>query len=395
MEIHFCDLCNESVPQSDLDEGKAFIRKGRVVCATCDGLMSSPPSPGAAAPQLSSQPPGSAPGSIGAPGATGATGATGAPAPAGGPRAEAVAPAGRSSYGALLAGFLAVGAMLLVAGVTFMVQERLTEAVEDARAGRNALRDSLALEDGRLTDRFEAQREAHASDFRALNENLMNLRSALEVQSAELKGMIQGLDGRIEGLGAKISLLEGYDGRVRDNERELADVANLVAGLQGDARLLAEGLLELENRMAGVRVQEEPAAAGPPPWLALTEDLKSPNSGTRWTAVQALGETRDPAVIKYLVPMLEDVDIFVRMATARILGDLKSPTAIPALINALEDEEPSVREAAVVSLRSLSGRNFKFDPTASDNDRARRVKAWRDWWEKNQDDYLGEGAEAA
>src|SRR5882672_5074268 len=40
MKIHFCDLCNESVPQSDLDIGRAFMRKGRVVCATCDQLMS-------------------------------------------------------------------------------------------------------------------------------------------------------------------------------------------------------------------------------------------------------------------------------------------------------------------------------------------------------------------
>ena len=40
MKIHFCDLCNESVPQADLDEGRAFVRKGRVVCATCDRAMS-------------------------------------------------------------------------------------------------------------------------------------------------------------------------------------------------------------------------------------------------------------------------------------------------------------------------------------------------------------------
>src|SRR5262245_5414832 len=40
MKIHFCDLCNESVPQGDLDQGRAFIRKGRVVCAACDRAMS-------------------------------------------------------------------------------------------------------------------------------------------------------------------------------------------------------------------------------------------------------------------------------------------------------------------------------------------------------------------
>ncbi|HUR28151.1 MAG TPA: hypothetical protein VM509_08185, partial [Planctomycetota bacterium] len=39
MKIHFCDLCNESVPQSELDGGRAFMRKGRVVCVKCDQLM--------------------------------------------------------------------------------------------------------------------------------------------------------------------------------------------------------------------------------------------------------------------------------------------------------------------------------------------------------------------
>jgi len=42
MKIHFCDLCNESVPQADLDGGRAFQRKGRIVCAHCDAVMSHP-----------------------------------------------------------------------------------------------------------------------------------------------------------------------------------------------------------------------------------------------------------------------------------------------------------------------------------------------------------------
>ena len=39
MKIHFCDLCNESVPQADLDQGRAFIRKDRVICSTCENVM--------------------------------------------------------------------------------------------------------------------------------------------------------------------------------------------------------------------------------------------------------------------------------------------------------------------------------------------------------------------
>jgi hypothetical protein len=39
MDIHFCDLCNESVPQADLNQERAFVRNGRVICATCDRAM--------------------------------------------------------------------------------------------------------------------------------------------------------------------------------------------------------------------------------------------------------------------------------------------------------------------------------------------------------------------
>ena len=51
MKIHFCDLCNESVPQSDLDQGRARMLKGRVVCASCERAMSLA-APSAAAPSV-------------------------------------------------------------------------------------------------------------------------------------------------------------------------------------------------------------------------------------------------------------------------------------------------------------------------------------------------------
>ena len=51
--------------------------------------------------------------------------------------------------------------------------------------------------------------------------------------------------------------------------------------------------------------------------------------------------------------------------------------------------EAVVREAAMVSLHAITGRNFRFDPMAGPADRAKKVKAWRQWWEKAKDEYLG------
>jgi hypothetical protein len=84
--------------------------------------------------------------------------------------------------------------------------------------------------------------------------------------------------------------------------------------------------------------------------------------------------------------MLADNDVFVRMACARVLGDLGQTTAVPALIDALEDAEAPVREAASIALRSVTGKDLRFDPLGNEADRAKKVKAWREWWKKLQEE---------
>jgi HEAT repeat protein len=74
------------------------------------------------------------------------------------------------------------------------------------------------------------------------------------------------------------------------------------------------------------------------------------------------------------------------MATARVLGDLKSTSAVPALIDALEDSEAAVREAALGALRALTGKDLRFDPMASEAERSKKVKAWREWWKKVEEE---------
>ena len=100
------------------------------------------------------------------------------------------------------------------------------------------------------------------------------------------------------------------------------------------------------------------------------------------TAVDQLARSGDAAAAVPLLPLLRDEDLVVRMSVARALAALGNPLATPALIDALEDPEPPVREAAVVALRELTGRSFRFDPVASEADRARKVDAWRRWWER-------------
>ncbi len=96
-------------------------------------------------------------------------------------------------------------------------------------------------------------------------------------------------------------------------------------------------------------------------------------------AVEALGDTGDVGVLPYLVPMLKDKDVFVRLGAARVLGELGSLDAVAGLIDSLADSEPAVREGAVASLRLLSGEDFGFDHLGDEGARASAQTAWRRW----------------
>ena len=134
------------------------------------------------------------------------------------------------------------------------------------------------------------------------------------------------------------------------------------------------------------------AAAGQDPWSYLYDFLVAGDgedfvvmyftnySDHDLDAVYAMGDSEDPAVVPHLQGMLTDGDLFVRMATCRVLMDLGARSAIPPLIDALGDDQSAVREAAMVALRELAGRNFRFDPVAPQAERAKRQAEWRAWW---------------
>ena len=380
MEIYFCDLCNESVPQGDLERGRARMENGRVICQACEAAMSPEgegpegPAKGAAA-SAGDKPPTQAPA---APGAT--------PAPAAAPGGGAT-----GTVAVLLGSLALVTACALAAGLFAVFDARLRDLegqLSESESGRREDRLRLAQEwrrdlqelDARvgiLTERTEAARDERGG----LGERLETL--------ADLRGQLQGLEERLQGQ------LDAQDERALQKSELQA----------GDLDLLTDRLRDLEAeflRLAGrldagpavaataePAVASEPAGEEAPSWMGLVADLKSQNSGERWQAVQELGSTRDARVAPHLAPMLKDPDIFVRMATARILGDLGALVAVPSLIDALEDPEASVREAAVVSLRSLTDQDFRFNPGGKEADRAKRVKAWREWWSREADDLLG------
>lgn len=412
MKIHFCDLCNESVPQVDLDEGQAVLRNGRVVCAQCETAMSGEGIPGAAGTKEGDSP---APTGTAAPIPEGKPAETAAPenparvqppgtapapaapippayAPPAPPAPVAVAVPPLSSTGAAVAVVLASVALLLTVGATaflFDHVEKQTKEQKDA-IGRVETRAQMDIEVTKTRAEVKIGEAWDAIDL--AKEDLNNVRASLMTSSQEQKNLVDDLREDLVRFATELTSLEEVRVEISGHGQQLNQMSGRSSDLHAQILRLGDRLAEMEaQRIAIAAAPPTPVAEEPsrPAWWPHVGELKSQNSGTRWQAVTALGESGDPATSEYLLPMLKDPDIFVRMATARVLGDLAAPIGIPALIDALEDPEASVREAAVVALRSVTGREHRFDPNAKESERSKAVRRWRDWWQRAEDDFLG------
>ena len=370
MNVFFCDLCNESIPQADLDLGRAVRRNERLICAACEAAMSG-----------------------GAPLA--------APAPVAPPPVVAPRPAPPAQSSSLAAVALALAFVALVAAVgagsylywkleerTAALDQRVADAARAAPEHARTVSTALGEESrARETEISEARTEL----------------TALSARVAELERASEGtaaLQRRVEKLDERSGVLDDLLSRVDHQAGVLEQLSTTVAQMAA-ARMRAPDPTTSTpaNTPTGTPAKADPvrpAEAAPnavpakdAQWRRWVSELTSPDSSTRWQAVQTLGQSKDPEVVPHLIPMLDDADIFVRMAACRHLGDLGSVTAIPALIDTLEDEEAAVREAALVALQTLAGQSIAFDPGAREGDRAKRVKAWREWWDQASKEQAG------
>lgn len=362
MNLYFCDLCNESIPQADLDLGRAVRRGERLICAACESAMTTAPAQ-ADTPALVAQP---------------------LPRVAGSSASPVAAVALAFATVALLAGVAAAAYFFWrledqAQALGRQMSDLERTAPEHARTVSAALDDEAAAR--------EAEIAAARAALQALSERVHELEQADPQASA--------LERRIEKLDQRLAALDDLSSHVQHQSRVIDDLGRALAEVSRAPAAESTARAPEPPPETGPARASSPSPAASAPGGALFEkwvaDLASPDSGTRWQAVQWLGGTREPEAVPHLVPMLADEDIFVRMAACRHLGDIGSVEAIPALIDTLEDEEASVREAALVALRGLSGQSIPFDPLARDGDRSKRIKAWRDWWEDASKELLGRG----
>jgi hypothetical protein len=356
-DIHFCDLCNESVPDVDLKGGRAFLVKGRVVCATCNRAMSVTD------------------GVEGAP-----------PGPVSKPASYSAPHASARPRGNLFAVAIGTLALCLTAALGYWTYHQL-ESREVRASDRIS---SLQGQHDRLVQDFGHERQALLGQIAELEQRLagadqeqrqaFDQRLAEHARTADVIGTaVSRLEPKFATLDAAITRLDGQDEHIAVVEQRFAELARDLNVLQG----------EMSKEIAAIRAApaDEPVAVGEsvPAWHGLLADLSNESVSVRWQAITALGETHDPAIAPHVVPALHDPDIFIRVAAARVLGDVGNPVAVDSLIDALADDVGTVRDAAYLALKAITKRDLPFDPeTEDENERNRRIKAWREWWEKER-----------
>ncbi len=366
MKIHFCDLCNESVPESDLAAGRAQRRKGRVICAACERSMK------------------------------GAGGKDAAPSPVTDSTNPVTEPARQETVPRAPRGRGAVGVLTLIFVLVLAVYKR--RELDDLSQQHASLRSTVERDTSSLGRDLDESTRRGRDRLAELQSSMELSMTAQREESAALVAALRAdLSREVERVDDLQSELERVRGELGAADRAGAQRVDELMAQAMKARERVDALDERlrESELAIARGALSAPASGPQAeadsqYLSELADLASDSAGVRWNAVQALGETGDPAVIAHLVPLLEDPDVFVRMAVARVLGDLAAPEAIEPLIDALGDDEAVVREAAMVALHGITGRNFRFDPVASPAERSKKIKAWRDWWEGAREQYFGE-----
>jgi hypothetical protein len=366
IQLHFCQSCGISIPQTDIESARAHAAPGGYICAGCyfqQGARSA--------------------------------------------AAEVVERKEASGSRALVA-----IALLYVVGVTtfllFREVNRQPPVVDLRRVATQPQLEALsrkvdqlnlqtraALEDLKGNDTRVVENVAALADrFEKLNQTAAELSTLLKAQTDDLRGAI-------------------------------LDLANRTVGLRGDVGTVLREVRGLGDRL-GELAERGPAAAppkdkpnpvdvkAPPPekskeeieaerlrneYIAKLKDKRASNQ-TRYNAAVQLGDLKHEDSVQALVEALEkDSNDLVRRASAwslGMLGKLAVP-AIPTLIEHIGGREEYVGymcERALGEItKAVQGQavTFNFDPTMSQRERRKVQKSWEEWWAKHKAELLPDG----
>jgi hypothetical protein len=345
MDILFCDRCHESIPDADLESGKAVRVGGKIFHVPC-ALRRAMPGPGRVLVALLA---------IGA--------AAGA--------AYAVARADATDAKPLPAEMPVAWRRAVASDAAEVAGEQVKALAESQRG----LETKVSAEIQRAADGLEK-----------------GVKTELQREIAKLDGMMHGSSE------AHLSRLEAVERRVE----EVAHWAKEVKDIASRAPSPADAVVPQPPPPTVATATPPPAPETPPPApVAATDpeaqrrhdlelekwirDLKDPNNGIAFTATYKLKEMKDLRAVPPLVETLEKhKDYYTRLGAAVALGELKAADAVNALVEAFDDKEELVQQAAAEAFMNITGQDVHFKVASTRKERKAAKETAQRWWKDHE-----------
>ncbi|MBL9076465.1 MAG: HEAT repeat domain-containing protein [Planctomycetes bacterium] len=350
-EVTFCDLCGASVPAADLASGAATRTNDKTVGACClAGLRAAtPPS-------------------------SGAVGST------------------RASAADSRLMLVAVVLLAAVAVATIFLDHRLATA-ETALAGRHAELMQVQRSDSEVLQTVGVDMDSvvRRADVDELGRGVKAIEEALRGGEERARQDLDQLRQEVGALRQELRTVQAaaidyrplFDDLRVALQRQAASLADLRATPAGAPREAAVPPEVAETPPAAPQATEDLGV--PPALVEHVRRLKSDDPAVRFEAVDELARSKEPTVLRHLLPLVHDPDSFVRRVTMDGLAGFRAPDAVDALLIGLGDADENVRDTAWRSLREVTGQKFPFDAANPSKEvRARAQLKWQEWWDKNK-----------
>ena len=342
-QLHFCEICEVSIPDKDLEDSLAIDLHGKAICHACLAKVFT-----------------KVPNAV-----------SGTPSKAGSDRS--------------LPFFFAFSLLLLcfMAGFWYL-NSRMGEGFRAQAKVQEKLAGSMAAFEDLLRAPKNKAESSSPKDLARLQKTMREIQGTLSVLSVHIKKKGS----------SKSSSSEGLDSQLRDLVQRQSALERGVFGLERKLTAALNGVSKelIALRRKSLSIPSSSGAGGsklvaadlPEKLGPFVDDLEDAEVSKRWTAVDELIGSGDKRVVPYLLPRLKDRDVYIRRHCAKGLGKLGDKKAVPALLDALEDPEAVVRQAVLKSLQQLAGRTFAFDPESNVANRKRALKVIRGWWAKHK-----------
>ena len=339
-ELSFCNLCDHSIPDSELRDGSASRVGDRALCGKCLALL-----------------------------------------------VEVVEPP-KSSAVPLLATLLALAAL----ASCVMLLLRIDGLKSDLSASLDRLEMTRAADLKETGDDIQMVRRLFVEETSLFENQFELLRGGLQSQGARIGEQVFQLDSSA----MEVKQINAVQSDLLSRLSRVESTASVLEDRQRAQRSTQENLRDQLTRVGGQLDKLQAAAPTPDEDIfsgevsALLRSLQGDDPEVRYDALEKLSGIQDPRLLPHIFPLLADPYEFTRFLAAHTLGDWEAKAAVPHLIEALLDEVKFVREAAVRSLRRITAQNLDYQHDGDDEQLRAGYQQWKTWWEANKEAFMAE-----